>query len=323
MNVGVIDCGSNTFNLLIADVNRYGWKVLFQSKLPVKLGSGGYRDGVIKESRFVRGLDALLCHNENLKNFDCSRVFAFGTSALREASNGQLFVEQVHKYFGIEIELIDGDREADLIFEGVRQTITLSKENVLVMDIGGGSTEFIIANENGIAWKHSFPLGVSRLFDLLTPGEKMSREDFIYLRTLLDQELLVLRNQIQKYDVSTLIGSSGSFDTLLELYHGTLKGHEMKTGLSNEIPMHAFPDIYAWLIKSTYEQRLKHPAIPSIRAEFMPVAVFLVNYVFELGTFKKFYHSAYSLKEGALATIIKDIDWSVEEDVVKSEGDPD
>lgn len=312
MTIGVIDCGTNTFNLLIADVNPDGWKVIFQSKLPVKLGAGGFEDGEIKQSRFYRGLDAMLCHKVNLQNFECKKIFAFGTSALREASNGQLFVDDVANKFDIRIDVIVGDREAELIFAGVVQTINLTESPVLVMDIGGGSTEFIIGNKNGILWKHSFLLGVSRLHDLIKPTDRMSREDVIYLRTILDKELELLRLALQQFPVKWLIGSSGSFDTILELYHGTLKGHEIKTELSNDISLQSFQVIYEWLLKSTYEQRLKHPAIPAIRAEYMPLAAYLVNYALELFPFEKLIHSAYSLKEGALQSFVQTIDWSKE-----------
>jgi len=312
MIIGVIDCGTNTFNLLIAEVNREGWKIVFQSKLPVKLGAGGFQDGEIKESRFFRGLDALLCHKSNLQNFECKKFFAFGTSALREASNGKLFVQEAAKYFNIHIDVIDGNREAELIFAGVVQTMELTESPILVMDIGGGSTEFIIGNKNGILWKHSFLLGVSRLHDMIKPADKMSREDVIYFRTILDKELEPLRNALENFPVKWLIGSSGSFDTLLELYHGTLKGDEIKTELSNDISLKSFQDVYAWLLKSTFEQRLKHPAIPAIRAEYMPLAAYLVNYVLELFAFEKLIHSAYSLKEGALQSFVKSIDWSQE-----------
>lgn len=310
MIVGVIDCGTNTFNLIIADVNPDGWKIVFQSKLPVKLGAGGFQDGEIKPSRFFRGLDALLCHKTNLENFGCTQYFAFGTSALREASNGKEFVQQASEKFAIDIQVIDGDREAELIFAGVTGTIEAHDEPVLVMDIGGGSTEFIIGNRNGILWKHSFLLGVSRLHDIIRPEDKMSREDIIYLRTILDQELQLLRNVLTQYPVKKLVGSSGSFDTVLELCQGLHKGHVFQPGLSNDIPLSAFQEIYAWLMKSTYEQRLKHPAIPAIRAEFMPLAAFLINYVLELHPFGNLVHSAYSLKEGALLDFIKTIDWS-------------
>ena len=154
--IAVIDCGTNTFNLLVAEVTRESWSVLFHNKVAVKLGEGGFDDGVIQRHRFARGLDALLVHKSAIDNLQCDYTFAFATSALREASNGKAFIDRAKELFGIEIELISGDREAELICHGVRKSMNLGTNPVCIMDIGGGSTEFIIANSDTIFWKKSY-----------------------------------------------------------------------------------------------------------------------------------------------------------------------
>jgi len=312
MRIAVIDCGTNTFNLLVADASHDAWSVVFQNKLPVKLGAGGFEDHFITPSRFVRGLDALCSHHYTLANYDCERVFAFATSAVRESKNGKDFIQKAKQLFSIDIEVIDGNREAELIYEGVRQTMELGDKPSLIMDIGGGSTEFIIADSTGILWKRSFLLGVSRLHDILKPEDKMTSENVSALKKLLQHELLPLKDALAQFDARWLIGSSGSFDTLLSLYFDKSKRSLSEILLSNEIALSAFPDIHSWLMGSTFEQRLKHPVIPSIRAEYMPLASYLVKYVLGMKTFEKLYHSAYSLKEGAMLDILKRIDWTVE-----------
>jgi exopolyphosphatase/guanosine-5'-triphosphate,3'-diphosphate pyrophosphatase len=309
MKIAVIDCGSNTFNLLIAEADQEGWKPIFKNKLPVKLGAGGYQSKEIKEDRFNRGIDALVAHAANLRNFACERVYAYATSAIRDARNGEEFVTKAQSLTGIQIHVIDGEREADLIFKGILNTLEASEKSFLVMDIGGGSTEFIIGNAKGIQWKHSFKLGVSRIHDWLQPSDPMTKEDIARVESHLQLELQPLADALKKYETDTLIGSSGSFDTLLELY---LHGQGLSTsniGLSNEILISAFPVIYDWIINSTFKQRLVHPVIPSIRAEYMPLSVILMKYVLGMLDFKKFMHSSYSLKEGAMNEIIENIEW--------------
>jgi exopolyphosphatase/guanosine-5'-triphosphate,3'-diphosphate pyrophosphatase len=309
MKIAVIDCGSNTFNLLIAEADQHGWKPIFKNKLPVKLGAGGYQSKEIKEDRFNRGLDAMAAHAANLRNFACERVYAYATSAIRDARNGEEFVAKAQSITGVQINVIDGEREADLIFKGILNTLEPSEKSFLVMDIGGGSTEFIIGNSLGIQWKHSFKLGVSRIYDWLQPSDPMTKDEIARLEAHLKQELQPLADALKKYENDTLIGSSGSFDTLLELY---LHGQGISTAtveLSNEILISAFPVIYDWIIGSTYTQRLVHPVIPSIRAEYMPLSVILMKYVLGMLDFKKFIHSSYSLKEGAMSEIIESIEW--------------
>lgn len=309
MKIAVIDCGTNTFNLLVTEATRDKWHVLFQNKLPVKLGAGGFEDRVILPARFVRGLDAMMCHKQNIQNFQCEKTFAFATSAIRETQNGQEFVQKVKSLFGIEIEVIDGNREAELIYDGVSQSIDLGDEKALIMDIGGGSTEFVIADGKQIYWKQSFLLGVSRLNDLVKPDNKLSSTDTDYLDKILGVELQPLQAALKEYDVKRLIGSSGSFDTVLMMHLHKIKQETEGQLLHSDIPLRAFHDIHNWLVQSTMEQRLQHPVIPGMRAEYMPLASYLIKHVLQMHAFTTLTHSAYSLKEGAMRSILSRIDW--------------
>lgn len=326
MRIAVIDCGTNTFNLLVADAGADGWKTVFQTKLPVKLGQGGFEEHTILPNRFVRGLDAMQIYRETMRNYGCQKIFAFATSAIREATNGMQFVTKVRELFGIEIEVIAGDREAQLIYEGVRQSIQMENDVHLIMDIGGGSTEFVIADDKQIFWKESFLLGVSRLHDLVKPEERMSAEDIHYMDVIMDRILGSLREALKTYNPGILIGSSGSFDTLVSMHYHQSGIDRSQIGLSNELPLNSFRSIHRWLMTSTTEERLKHPAIPSMRAEFMPLSTCLIDYVLRMHSFKKILQSAYSLKEGAIAGIISSIAWpknSSRENAAQNEGEND
>jgi exopolyphosphatase/guanosine-5'-triphosphate,3'-diphosphate pyrophosphatase len=313
MNIAIVDCGTNTFNLLIAEVNANGWKVVFKNNLPVKIGAGGFEKKEIIPSRFVRGIDALKAHSANIANFGCQKTFAFATSALREAHNGADFIRKAETVTGIRIELIDGNKEAELIFEGVRQSGALSDDTNLIMDIGGGSTEFVIARNNQILWKQSFLLGVSRIYDAIKPADRLSNEDINALRNMLDKQLRPLKEALQSTACQRLVGSSGSFDTLLALHRHQAKLESQAPGPNNEIPMKAFPSVHTMLMGSTFEERLKHPCIPSVRAEYMPLSSYLVKYVLELNQFESMYQSSYALKEGAIFNVIGTIDWPKED----------
>jgi exopolyphosphatase/guanosine-5'-triphosphate,3'-diphosphate pyrophosphatase len=306
IRVGIIDCGTNTFNLLVAEVTEDNvWSVLFENKIPVKLGAGGFEKKTIVPSRFIRGLDALHCHANNMRNFEVSKAFAFATSAVREAENGNDFVKVAKEQTGISIDVIDGQKEAELIWKGIRQTIDLGDSPALIMDIGGGSTEFIIANNSTIFWKKSYLLGVSRLHEKINPSDRINHDEVGRLRKILEREFVDLKAALAEHPCQWIVGSSGSFDTLTAMYQYNSK--QLNTAhfeLCNEIPMDAFPSIHQWLMGSTYAERLKHKAIPSVRAEYMPLASYMVKYVLELQSFNKMYHSAYALKEGAIAEVV-------------------
>lgn len=325
--VAIIDCGTNTFNLLVKEKVEGKWKTLFKTKLPVKLGAGGFSENLLMPNRIARGLDALYSYKNVIDSLEVKDVRVFATSAVREASNGNEFVARVKKHLNFDMEVISGDREAELIFEGVVQTTEEIKEDYLIMDIGGGSTEFIFVRDQKPLWRKSYLLGVSRLHGMLKPASRINQDDVNRLRTHLNKELQDLISFLKENPVKILVGSSGSFDTLFDMYQfgvaegsskgvaqGSSKGPSAKPTLLapfaeptersmnlNEIPFSSYPSIHQWLVGSTLEERLKHPSIPQMRAEYMPLSTYLVKFVLEQSSFNKMYQSEYALKEGVLA----------------------
>ena len=302
--VAIIDCGTNTFNLLVKEKVEGKWKTLFKTKLPVKLGAGGFSENVLLPNRMARGIDALYSYKNVIDSLGVKDVRVFATSAVREASNGNEFVARVKKHLNFDMEVISGDREAELIFEGVVQTTGELKEDYLIMDIGGGSTEFIFVRDQKPLWRKSYLLGVSRLHGMLKPASRINQDDVNRLRTHLNKELQDLISFLKENPVKILVGSSGSFDTLFDMYQFA-KAKDASQDSSkvklNEIPFSSYPSIHQWLVGSTLEERLKHPSIPQMRAEYMPLSTYLVKFVLEQSSFNKMYQSEYALKEGVLA----------------------
>ena len=320
--VAIIDCGTNTFNLLVKEKVEGKWKTLFKTKLPVKLGAGGFSENVLMPNRMARGVDALYSYKNVIDSLEVKDVRVFATSAVREASNGKVFVAKVKKHLNFDMEVISGDREAELIFEGVVQTTGEIKEDFLIMDIGGGSTEFIFVRDQKPLWRKSYLLGVSRLHGMLNPASRINQDDVNRLRTHLNKELQDLISFLKENPVRVLVGSSGSFDTLFDMYQFAKAKDSTKDASAlqdsskdvsqdasqdsakvklNEIPFSAYPSVHQWLVGSTLEERLKHPSIPQMRAEYMPLSTYLVKFVLEQSSFNKMYQSEYALKEGVLA----------------------
>ncbi len=334
--VAIIDCGTNTFNLLVKEKVEGKWKTLFKTKLPVKLGAGGFSENVLMPNRMARGVDALYSYKNVIDSLEVKDVRVFATSAVREASNGNVFVAKVKKHLNFDMEVISGDREAELIFEGVVQTTGEIKEDFLIMDIGGGSTEFIFVRDQKPLWRKSYLLGVSRLHGMLNPASRINQDDVNRLRTHLNKELQDLISFLKENPVRVLVGSSGSFDTLFDMYQfakakdstkdasalqdsskdvsqdasqDSAKGFTERSTESftegsrnlNEIPFSSYPSIHQWLVGSTLEERLRHPSIPQMRAEYMPLSTYLVKFILEQSNFNKIFQSEYALKEGVLA----------------------
>ena len=145
--IALIDLGTNTFHLLITEIRDRDQLVeMGKYKASVKLGEDGMPNGAISDAAYQRGISTLIEFKQVIEAAGVTTILAFATSAIRSAVNGKAFVEEAYELTGIRIRVINGNEEASLIHEGVKNGVTLPKdEAVLLVDIGGGSVEFIVS----------------------------------------------------------------------------------------------------------------------------------------------------------------------------------
>jgi exopolyphosphatase/guanosine-5'-triphosphate,3'-diphosphate pyrophosphatase len=296
----VIDLGTNTFHLLLAKVvGNNQVQEIHKLQIPVKLGEGGINNRTITPAAFERGLKALHEFKSLITEYAISKVFAFATSAIRGADNGPEFVSEVKNQTGIEINVISGEEEADLIFYGVKHTITLTDERILVMDIGGGSVEFIIANKDTIFWKHSFLLGAARLLEMFHTTDPITHEEQQSLIRYLDFELLPLKNAIREFPVTTLVGSAGSFESLVEMIEQNLN-KKLHFTTSCPVSIDDYKVIHDMILQSTHNERMNFRGLIPYRGEMIVMSFMLIDFVLDNFNIRQLFASDYSLKEGAL-----------------------
>jgi len=307
MRIAIIDLGTNTFNLLIADIldnNQY--RIVFNDKVGVKLGSGGINNKIITPEAFHRALDGIAKHLETIHRLKATKIIATATSGIRSAENGKELVNQIRKQFGIDVQIISGDEEAELIYRGIKQTVTFDTNFDLILDIGGGSNEFIIANKNGLHWKQSFNLGIARLLGKFNPSDPITNDEIEKVEQYIDSELGSLYLVAQKYKPIHLIGSSGTFDTLRDLIIENKKPDKNSYGTkqSFEIELSDYFSLHQQLIKSTYNERLNMKGLEIVRIEMIVLASIFVNFIVRKLGVKSITQSSFSLKEGMVDKII-------------------
>jgi exopolyphosphatase/guanosine-5'-triphosphate,3'-diphosphate pyrophosphatase len=306
VRLAIIDCGTNTFHLLIADTKENGkYQKVFSTRIPVKLGEGAINKGFIAELPFQRGINALKIFSTHAKNHNVDKIMAFATSAVRDASNGKELVDVIKKETGVEIDIIDGNREAELIYLGNREAVEMNNSVSLIMDIGGGSTEFILADKEEIFWKQSFNLGAARLLQRFDPSNPVTGQEITEIKNYLKENLTPLFIASKKYIPSELIGSSGAFDSVVEMIHGELGGEvltDSKTGYEINIP--AYHKVSQIVKSSTLEQRKQVKGLTPMRFDMIVVSCILIDFVMEQFHLEKMRVSTYSLKEGALVDFI-------------------
>lgn len=291
--IAVIDLGTNTFNLLIADVFTRNFESVYTIKEGVALGMGGINKGIIAPDAYQRGIEALKKFKGICEEYKVDEIRAFGTSALRSAENTDDFIYDVRSKLKIDIQIISGEVEALLIYKGVQWSYDFS-ERCVIMDIGGGSTEFIVADKSGIEAKISLDIGVSRIFQELELSDPLTEKDVQTIENWLEERS---EGFFKDKQCDVLVGASGSFETFHEMIHK----ERFPAGIaSQEIPMVELHYILNWIIASEQSERDHHPFIIPIRRRMAPIAAVKTRWVMNQLLVKKVLVSPCSLKEGGL-----------------------
>ena len=290
----IADLGTNTFQLLISPLSVF--RVEEHLQRPVGLGKGAMEEVTLQADAMDRALTAL---HEFMALFIskggvASDFYAIGTSILRRASNADIFIQRVYDELGIQIQIIDGMQEAEYIYNGIRNSLPERWEKTsLVMDIGGGSVEFILFRGDEVLYRVSLELGGLRLKSLF------SVDDEFNLAILKDLEVYVSNEMIPLLDVcrlarpSVVIGAAGAFETILDLE--SRSGH---APASCELNLEVFLQHKTNLDALAYEERVGYPGMKAFRASIFPYATFLVEKVLRELEIKELWFSSYSLKEG-------------------------
>lgn len=297
--VAVIDLGTNTFHLLIVESDGKGsFREIFRQQVYVKLGIGGV-ERIIPDS-FERGLATLQLFRNAIAAHGATRVQALGTAALRTASNGPEFIRLAIEQTGIPIQLISGDEEARLIYRGVSLAVPfIGPEPALIMDIGGGSVEFILANEEGLLWAQSFPVGVAVLYRRFHRSDPITAEEMAELYQFLAEELAPLVEALAQHPVRRLVGAAGAFDVIEALALPAIPADPLA-----EIPLDHFPAIFEQVTKATLAERLAMPRLPQPRADMIVAAFLLIEFVLRQAQIQEISVSHYSMKEGMIRELL-------------------
>jgi len=298
MRAAVIDLGTNTFHLIIADISGDTPRILYKTTVAVLLGQGRINENMIIPEAFERGIRTLTDFRKTIDAYDVQLIKATATSAVRSAVNGQDFVEKA-KEIGIEITVISGDEEAAFIFNGVKAT-GIIQQTSLVMDIGGGSTEFIICDTTGQHWKKSYNIGAARLMQAYFHSDPMRADEHRAITNLLDNTLDDLKAACAQYKPQLLIGSAGAFESFAAMLND---GEEVGDTPAMALDITAYKALAAKLIASTHEERAHMKGLISLRVDMIVIAAILTNYVLEEIGLSALGMSTYDLKMGVLYSL--------------------
>jgi exopolyphosphatase/guanosine-5'-triphosphate,3'-diphosphate pyrophosphatase len=219
----VIDVGTNSIKLLVADVSGREVRPVHEESRQTRLGQGFYETHRLQPESIARTAEAVWEFGEIAREKDAVSIRVIATSAARDAVNPTDLTSAIERASGLKTEIISGAREADWAFQGAATDVELSRRPLLLLDVGGGSTEFILGHGAQKDFAHSFPLGTVRLMEKFPPGDppkKMAfnscREwlnNFLYheVRPLLEPALKTEAGEIQ------LVGTGGTTGILARM----------------------------------------------------------------------------------------------------------
>ncbi|MEL6122541.1 MAG: hypothetical protein AAFR14_02380 [Bacteroidota bacterium] len=293
MRRAIIDIGTNTAHLLIAEINKTNeewFQVIKKKRIYTYLGSFGL-DEIHPEplSRLRRGLaefDVLVTDH------DVDDVIVLATEAMRTASNGPTILQSITDTYSWSPQIIDGLTEARLIATGAMHAVDMTNGDYLVMDIGGGSVEFIHVQNGSIQSLISTPLGISRLYDRFHTVDPINASGKNYLKKAVHEELSKL--SITGVKDLTLVGTAGSFEMFLD----------KEEIVDNDL---LFKNLSAQIITAEAErvaklglvERQHDPMIEDGRVKYIVVAFLLMEAVIDFFDIREVTISKYAMKEGA------------------------
>nr|WP_299206957.1 hypothetical protein [uncultured Brumimicrobium sp.] len=299
MKGAVIDLGTNTFGLIVfRETASKKIEVLIRDKAFVNLGEGGINSNIITEKAMKRAYFAMEHFVDTCRSFGVypEQIRAFGTSALRDANNAKEFIDKICTLHDLEVILIDGKGEAELIYQGVRSIHNFDTDRSCIMDIGGGSTEFIVTKANTVLEESSFNIGISRITQLFDLSDPLNSEDINRIKLFLEYQT---KDYFKTLTAEHLIGAAGSFETYYLLLNKSSSYDIHKTHL---LPLEELHKVLDFLIYSSYEERMNNYWIVDYRKDMINVAAYKTKWVLNQIGAKACYFSPAGIKEGVIST---------------------
>ena len=300
MKIGTIDIGTNSMRLLIADCE--GNKIENRKKYinTTRIGQGVDQEGYITKDALEINLKALKEFSDKCKEEKCEKVYCMGTSALRDSKNGQDFVNEAKKLTDIDVKIICGEEESNLGFMGVLQgTEGDKKEDILVIDIGGGSTEFIVGNEKGIEFCKSENVGALRMTEKFITTDPISNEEFNEMTTFIEDTISSTIDKLRTMNISQIIGIGGAI-TSLSAMNQQLEVYSMEKVHNSVVTKKDLEKILQNLKIMTLNDKKTLKGLQPKRADIITAGVKILHIVMEKLEFEKIMISEYDNLEGLM-----------------------
>ncbi|HET9827317.1 MAG TPA: Ppx/GppA phosphatase family protein [Nocardioidaceae bacterium] len=279
--VAAVDCGTNTIRLLVADIDRDAGTQdsLVREMRIVRLGQDVDRTGRLADEALTRVFAATDEYARIIADRQVEEVRFVATSASRDADNADVFAEGVRSRLGVRLEVVSGDEEAQLSYDGATRALPVVPSPVAVLDIGGGSTELIVGSGPGrVDAARSLDIGSVRLTERLMPSDPPTRTELEAVTRVVDEALDTLPSYgVQIADARTIVGVAGTVTTLAMLLTG-LRSWDRERVHHASFPLADVHDLVARLLAMTSAER-RRLGVPEGRSDVIAAGALILDRV--------------------------------------------
>jgi exopolyphosphatase/guanosine-5'-triphosphate,3'-diphosphate pyrophosphatase len=299
--LAAIDIGTNSIKLLIASVEEDGsLQILSREKALVRLGSETLATGRLPEEAIEAGVAAVEQFQRSIRAAGAELVRAVATCAVREAKNSAEFLEAVRRRAGVSVDVVSGEEEARLINLGVRSEFPARFDPMFLVDIGGGSTEFVISEGSRVRLTESLPLGVVRLADRYArtdpPGERDRRAIKKAIRAAAKRAVEAVR----KTGFKTCVGSSGTIQSLSLVHEAAVLGREATPTGHRTLTREGLKKVNKLLRRTTAREKLRIPGLDPRRRDIAVPGGMLLAWILKRSGARSIVVGERGLREGIL-----------------------
>lgn len=300
-SLAAIDIGTNSFHLVVVklkDSNRF--EILSQEKEVVRLGSGSKDMKYLKDDAMDRGIEALKRFRQ-IAEISQAEIRAVATSAVREALNKDDFLQRARQEAGIDVEVISGFEEARLIYLGVLQTLPIFDKKILLIDIGGGSSEFLIGRSGEIIEANSLKLGAIRMTDRFFAEDPLDAKSVNRCREYVKAYINPMARRVHTHGFEVAVGSSGTVLSIAQMIQ-VLRKQEPTRNLSNFVfTRQELAEVVKMLVKAdTVKKRQKIEGLDPKRGDIILGGTIVLEQAFEEMKIEALTVSGFALREGVI-----------------------
>lgn len=276
--LAVLDIGTNSIHMVLAEVEPdFSYKILDRFKDMTRLGDGAFKTRRLSEAAMTRALEVIHTLTTLARNKGYDRIKAVATSAVREAKNGGEFIEEIARRTKLRVRVVTGQEEARLIYLGVRHSMDLSNEPILVVDVGGGSVELIVGNRQAMTQAQSLKLGAIRLKDLYLKQDPPTKAMLKDMQQAIDAQLKAALQQFKTKDFERLVATSGMAGNLTEVIYLRRTGRPLTQLNLTRVSRKEVRAVEDLLMHASFKSRLAIPGLDPKRADTLLPATMVLR----------------------------------------------